>query len=124
MTQPLTDPNALQTVRTLDSMTDAEAIHIANLAYGNFNLSGELISKMRNPCVHHFIEDAVKLVLIIQEHPEPFYHTDELKDFEWVEIDEGFCVRERHNTLSDMPEIYGYLVEQGFIYPASFASKI
>ncbi len=102
-------PITEEETKTLEQMTDEEAITIAQYVLGY----GEWMS----PRVHRFGGDKIA---VIDEFQNPVKHIDDYNkdrdNWNWVEIDKNLIIHHRtHNVLYSTREAYLYLIEEGYI---------
>lgn len=100
-------------LRPFSDMTDAEALHIAELAYGAGN-----VKNFDKPSFHRYEEDTVKCILVINNCPKPIKSWSQVLALrqitDAVEIDHGFNVQPNLGGITEMPEIVLYCITQGF----------
>lgn len=97
-------------MRSILEMKDYEAITIANLAFDE---------KLTKPVVIRTKDETIDLIIVADNRFDLELNADNIMTYQsvlldWIEIDSGFNVKEKHNTCCNMVEIYSYLQSKLF----------
>lgn len=92
-------------LRPFLSMTDEEAIEVFKLALDT--------REARRLTVHRLKDEGVRVIIVVEMFKGPLKSIADLEKhpYDWIEIDQGFTVREGRNTLCNQPEITRLLLK-------------